>query len=364
MIEPYVICALSPLVRSMRKPDDGLENLKHICDFMDPAVQVAGTEGGPVRLVVLPEMAIQGMPMDFPAGNRKVHAEYARTIPGPETEVLSKKARELNAYIAAELLMVRDDDFPGHLFNVAFIIDPNGEVIYRRAKATSDAYEGGALGTTNPHDIFDEWVEKKGSGNVLDAIFPVARTEIGNIGYIICHEGAYPEISRGLAMNGAEILIRATLIEPQVMLGMWEIQNRAHAMFNQVIVVAPNLGPEVNPDGTLRDLFGGRSMIVGPRGQILVERPGMANGDSFVSTMVDIEALRRLRMANGVTNWFKDLRAEQCAAIYKEPIYDKNQYARELPAEGWLPREALRRGRNIDKLVRRGVLTPPAGAGQ
>ena len=116
-------------------------------------------------------------------------------------------------------------------------------MVYRRAKATSDAYEGGALGTTNPHDLWDEWIEKKGNGSELNAFFPVASTEIGNIGYLICHEGAYPETARGLAMNGAEIMIRATLIEPQVMQGMWELQNRAHAMFNQMIVISPNLGP-------------------------------------------------------------------------------------------------------------------------
>ena len=43
-----------------------------------------------------------------------------------------------------------------------------------------------------------------------------------------------PEVACGLAMNGAEIIIRPTLIEPAVMNGMWELQNRAHAVFNQV----------------------------------------------------------------------------------------------------------------------------------
>ncbi len=360
MTDPYVVVGLSPRTYTIERREQALDNVKRICEFMDPAVMVASTEGAPVRLVVLPEMAIQGMPMGFAAGNRKAHAEFAMEIPGPETEILAKKAKELNTYIAAELLFVRDDDFPDHLFNVAFIISPQGEVIYRRAKATSDAYEGGALGTTNPHDIWDEWVEKKGNGNVMDAIFPVARTEIGNIGYAICHEGAYPEIARGLAMNGAEILIRATLIEPQVMLGMWEIQNRAHALFNQMIVVAPNLGPEVLKDGSVRDLFGGQSMIVDHRGHIIVKQPGMANGDSFVSAMIDIEALRRARIANGVTNFLKDLRTEQYAAIYKEPIYPKNQYLNEPPTENWLAREAITRSKTIGGLVKRGVLIPPS----
>jgi hypothetical protein len=65
-------------------------------------------------------------------------------------------------------------------------------------------------------------------------------------------------------------------------------------------------------------------------------------------------------MLNGVTNWFKDLRTEQYAAIYEKSIYEKNQYANELPQEGWLPREAARRDENIKKLVERGVLTPPS----
>jgi predicted amidohydrolase len=360
MVNPYAVVALSPRIVTIKKREDAAENTKRICDFMDPACMVAATEGAPVRLVVLPEMAIQGMPMDFPAGNREAHKRFAMRIPGPETAILGEKARQLNTYIAAELLMVEDDDFPGHLFNVAFIISPQGDVIYQRAKATSDAYEGGALGTTNPHDIWDAWIQKRGDGNVLDAIYPVARTEIGNIGYIICHEGAYPEIARGLAMNGAEILIRATLIEPQVGHGMWELQNRAHAMFNQVMVIAPNLGPQVDDTGHLYDLFGGQSMIVDHKGRVVVKQAGVSGGDSFISTLVDLEALRRSRMLNGVTNWFKDLRTEQYAAIYQEPIYEKNQYLHQLPTEGWLARETATRSKNVQKLVERGILTPPS----
>ena len=158
-------------------------------------------------------------------------------------------------------------------------------------------------------------------------------------------------------MNGAEILIRATLIEPQTMNGMWETQNKAHAMFNNAIVVAPNLGPEIGPDGVLNDLFGGKSMIVDHKGQIIVQQSGIAPGDTFVSTVIDIDALRA-RQSNGVFNGFKDLRTEQYAAIYAEPIYPKNQYLNEPPAEGWLARERELRASNIKLLEQRGVFTP------
>jgi hypothetical protein len=131
-------------------------------------------------------------------------------------------------------------------------------------------------------------------------------------------------------------------------------------MFNQMVVVAPNLGPQVGKDGGFYDLFGGQSMIVDHRGHIIVKQAGMANGDSFVSTVLDIEALRRARMANGVTNFLKDLRTEQYAAIYANPIYPKNQYLKEPPTEDWLAREARTRAKSIERLVERRVLTPPS----
>ena len=158
-------------------------------------------------------------------------------------------------------------------------------------------------------------------------------------------------------MNGAEIIIRATLIEPQVMNGMWEVQNRAHALFNNAIVVAPNLGPEIGPDGVMNDLFGGQSMIVNHKGQIVVKQAGINPGDTFISTVIDIEHLRRERQSNGIFNGFKDLRTEQYAAIYANPIYPKNQYLSEPPSEGWLARERTTREGTIKLLKDRGVFT-------
>ena len=95
-------------------------------------------------------------------------------------------------------------------------------------------------------------------------------------------------------MNGAEIIIRPTLIDPAVMNGMWELQNRALAMFNQAYVVAPNLGPEIRNDGGIIDLFGGQSMIVDYRGQIIAQQRGWTRATRS-SALLDIEALRRFR---------------------------------------------------------------------
>ena len=82
MIEPYAIVALSPRTFQMKRRGDALENTKRICRFMDTAAMVGAWEGFPARLVVIPEMAIQGMVANTP-GNRAKEKEFAMTIPGP-----------------------------------------------------------------------------------------------------------------------------------------------------------------------------------------------------------------------------------------------------------------------------------------
>ena len=84
MTQPYTVVALSPVQKPIREPEDALENTKRIVGFMKTAVGVAATESAPVKLVVIPEMAIQGMHMAFTAGNREAEKKFARTSPAPK----------------------------------------------------------------------------------------------------------------------------------------------------------------------------------------------------------------------------------------------------------------------------------------
>jgi hypothetical protein len=76
MIEPYAIVGLSPRTFTVEKREDALANVKRICKFMETACMVGAWEGFPVRLVVIPEMAIQGLVANTP-GNRAVEAKFA-----------------------------------------------------------------------------------------------------------------------------------------------------------------------------------------------------------------------------------------------------------------------------------------------
>ena len=58
----------------------------------------------------------------------------------------------------------------------------------------------------------------------------------------MANEGSYPENARGLAMNGAEVVYRGPYPHPHVGNGLFEIQNRARALDNNLYLIACNVG--------------------------------------------------------------------------------------------------------------------------
>ena len=113
----------------------------------------------------------------------------------------------------------------------------------------------------------DKWVELYGRN--LDAFYPVADTEIGRLGFLMANEGSYPENARGLAMNGAEIVYRGPYPHPHVGNGLFEIQNRARALDNNMYLIACNVGTyylDAESDVPI-DTFGGGSAVIDHRGR-------------------------------------------------------------------------------------------------
>lgn len=93
----------------------------------------------------------------------------------------------------------------------------------------------------------------------------VADTSVGKVGVIICYDLRFPELSRRLALEGAEILcVPAQWPKPRQ--EHWRTLARARAIENQLFVVA------ANPCGTIGNLdFFGMSMIIDPKGEVLAD---------------------------------------------------------------------------------------------
>ena len=326
MTDPYNAVGLVPTFWGIRKREDMHKNLEHIKSITKAAYWLTHLDI-PVRLLVIPEGGLQGFNDEILDVD---HSEWAHAcaidIPGPETDELGKLAREYDVYVMAQA-KARHEDWPDLFFNVGFILDPHGEVILKHYKISALLP---CERSVSPHDLYDWWIEKYGRS--LDAFWPVADTEIGRLGVMMAMEGNYPENGRGLAMNGAEVVYRASLPGPFAQNDVFEISNRARALENNMYIVAPNIGgyylyPESE---TPIDAGSGNSMIVDYKGAI-VGKQRDTNGSTYVTGVINIDALRHHRANAQVTNWMKDVRSELAQLIYEQPIYPKNLYLDQLP---------------------------------
>lgn len=319
MIDPYIAVALQTTVRHVTRRDDVGRNLTHIGNMIDLVCHICSLEL-PVRLVALGEGCIQGFADEIlHLSSAEYTATMAADIPGWETDALGEKARHHGVFILGQL-KERLSQYPGRFFNTVFLIDPNGKVVYKHRKNVVLFVEH----STTPHDVLDQWIREHGDGP--EAFFPVARTDIGNIGGSVGVEGAFPESYRGFAMNGAEILYRASLPEPWVSREIWEVQNRARAADNTAYLIAPNCGALImpgNPPTVVGGALGGRSMIVGYKGEVLAQSSVV--DDCYVAAEVNIDALRHYRETARFQNWLPYLRSEIYRSLYDQPVWPKNQ---------------------------------------
>jgi predicted amidohydrolase len=246
-------------------------------------------------------------------------------------------------------------EFPERFFNVGLAFNPDGEIILKHYKL-STLYP--VEHSVTPHDVWDRWIDLY--GKTLDAFFPVADTEIGRLGVMMANEGSYPENARGLAMNGAEVVYRASYPHPHTGNEIFEIQSRARALDNNFYVVAPNLATYylfVDSETPI-DTFGGRSMVIDYKGRIVGQHLYGA-GSSYVAGTIDIEALRYHRTHAQWDNWMKDLRTEIVQLIYEQPIYPRNLYIERPPfTHAEFRKEVI--DKQIDLLIERDIWRRPS----
>ncbi len=85
MVQPYTAVGLIPTVRGVRKRAEIERNLEHIAHMIAAASWLSSLDL-PVRLVAVPEGALQGFPDEvFDLDHVTYARETAIDIPGPET---------------------------------------------------------------------------------------------------------------------------------------------------------------------------------------------------------------------------------------------------------------------------------------
>ncbi|MCU0759079.1 MAG: hypothetical protein MUF07_07760 [Steroidobacteraceae bacterium] len=271
---------------------------------LDHALELTGrfAAAPDTRLVVFPEFFLQGskmgrMPQLFPVAGIDLRSS-------PHVERLARFAQDHKVHLCGAVLEI-DPDWPGHLFNTAFILDDRGELVHRYRKIQcADVF--GFMDTT-PGSVLDRYLDRYG----YEGLFPVADTRLGRLATAICFDMNFPELHRALALRGAELLLHPTAEPHNVRRRAWENGRQVRAWENTMYVLSAALGGEYwEPDGELSLFSRGHSKVVNFDGTV----QSVADGPGAVplAGQVDLRALREARAE-----------ARLCPLLWDEPrVYE------------------------------------------
>jgi formamidase len=212
-----------------------------------------------LQLVLTPELHLMALTSLLDADGLPTDEELAVDIPGELTERLGALARETELWLVPGSVFERVD---GGVANTALVLSPAGELVASYRKCFPwQPYETSRPGTQTV--CFD--IEG-----------------VGRFGLAICHDGAFPEIFRSLAWQGAEAIFQLVLTETSDR-DAETIVARASAIVNQVAVVNINAAAPVG---------NGRSLVIDPEGAVRYEA---GVGEEVVTAVLDLDQVERVR---------------------------------------------------------------------
>ena len=177
-------------------------------------------------LAVLPEM------FNCPYENEKF-IEYAEELNGSQTlEKIANIAKEKNIHVLAGSIPELEEDGKDtqSIYNTSVLFDNHGKFLGKHRKM----------------HLFDIDVKGKIYFKESDTLsagneFTVIETELATIGIGICYDVRFVELSRIMALNGAQILIFPGAFNLTTGPAHWEILFKSRALDNQVYTIGSHL---------------------------------------------------------------------------------------------------------------------------
>lgn len=226
-------------------------------------------------LVIFPELSLTGYVV------RDQIYELAETIPGPSTERMVNLAKDTGIYIIFGMPELSEKT-RATLFNTALFVGPEGIIgKYRKMYLPT-------------HSVFEE--KRHFRPGYQAAAFD---TSIGKIGLCICYDVFFPEVTRLVRLQGAELIVCISA-SPAVRRSYFEILTAARALENTAFLAYVNL---VGVEDGLQ--FWGGSRVVAPTGDLLVK----AKYDEEDFVVCDVN-YRDMRLAETFIPTLRDLRPE------------------------------------------------------
>jgi deaminated glutathione amidase len=245
----------------MKSSADKELNLVHSLKLINEAAKKKA------RLICFPEFQMAYSPPE--QKSESLH-KIAEKITGNFVSTLSNSAKQNRINVIATLYEIINTNDKNHkVFDTGVIINELGKLqsIYRKVHL----YD--ALGFKESKKLL--------AGSIIEK---PSKTSVGKLGLLICYDMRFPEISRILTVNGANILVSPSAwVAGFMKREHWEIMVRARAIENGVYVLAPN---------QVGNIYCGHSMAIDPFGSTIID---MENREGIEFIDIDISKIDTIR---------------------------------------------------------------------
>lgn len=240
---------------------DKAANLRRAAGMVREAAQKGA------QVVALPEC------FNCPYGTQ-YFGEYAETIPGDSTDLLSKVAQECKIYLIGGSIPERDGD---KVYNTCTVFGPNGSMLGKYRKMH-------LFDIDVPGKIRFQESETLSPGNDLLTF----DTEWCKIGVAICYDLRFQEMAALYSQKGCKLICYPGAFNMTTGPVHWELLLRGRALDNQLYAAA------ISParDEKASYIAWGHSTLVNPWGEVVKtteEKEGVVYGE------VDLEFLGGVR---------------------------------------------------------------------
>lgn len=220
-------------------------------------------------LIALPEVfALRGSDGEYRAA--------ARSMDGPAMDFVRRTAVARRSWILGGSVLERASQ---GVFNTCALVDPAGKLTAKYRKIHLFEAHLGHKRVVRESDLYR-------AGDK-----PVMADVMGwRCGLAICYDLRFPELFRLYSSRGAHVFFLPANFTQRTGRDHWETLLRARAIENQVFVVAPGQCG-ANPATGIASY--GRSMVVGPWGEVIRRAGGSETAFSVVLSPRDLAETRR-----------------------------------------------------------------------
>ncbi|HEY7694660.1 MAG TPA: carbon-nitrogen hydrolase family protein [Nitrososphaeraceae archaeon] len=249
-------------VVQMKSSEDKERNLAYSVKLINEAAKRKA------RLICFPEFQMAYSPAE--QKSRSLH-RIAEKITGNFVSTLSNSAKQNKINVIATMYeIININEKNQKVFDTGIVINEFGKIqsIYRKVHL----YD--ALGFKESKKLL--------AGSIIEK---PSKMDFGNLGLLICYDMRFPEISRILTVNGANILVSPSAWVAGFMKKVhWEIMVRARAIENGVYVIAPN---------QVGNIYCGHSMAIDPFGVTILDMKNRQGIEFIDIDTAKIDATRR-----------------------------------------------------------------------